>query len=133
MESKIYKISAYLVDVNGDYGEDYISWLLESYSDLTAKHLKIESADIGEWDDDNPLNYRNSDISECEKYFKNGETAHWEWYEHANDWNLGGYVCSNCHMKNDNLPGFNETRLDPYMFAGSHFCPCCGRRMVKEN
>lgn len=70
MESKIYKISAYLVDVNGDYGEDYISWLLQSYSDLTAKHLKIESADIGEWDDDHPLNYRNSDILECEKYFK---------------------------------------------------------------
>lgn len=73
MESKIYKISAYIVDVNGDYGEDYICWLLESYSDLTAKHLKIESADIGEWDDDHPLNYRNSDISECEKYFKNEE------------------------------------------------------------
>ena len=73
MESKIYKISTYLVDVNGDYGEDYIRWLLESYSDLTAKHLKIECADIGEWDDDHPLNYRNSDISECEKYFKEQE------------------------------------------------------------
>ena len=69
MESKIYKISGYIVDINDEYGEDYIRWLLESYSDLTAKHLKIESANIGEWDDDHPLNYRNSDISECEKYF----------------------------------------------------------------
>ena len=63
----------------------------------------------------------------------NEETAHWEWYEHAYDWNLGGYVCSNCHMKNDNLPSFSKDKLDPYMFAGSHFCPCCGKRMVKEN
>lgn len=59
--------------------------------------------------------------------------AHWEWYEHAYDWNLGGYVCSNCRMKNDNLPGFNKEKLDPYMFAGSKFCPCCGSHMVKEN
>ena len=54
-------------------------------------------------------------------------------YEQKVDWTIGGYVCSNCRVKNDNLPGYNDLgKLDPYMFAGSQFCPCCGRRMVKE-
>ena len=130
--AKIYKISGYIIDVNEDVNEDDLQWALERY-DFSIKHFKAEAADIGEWYDEHPLNYYKSDISECEKYFSNEKTAHWEWYEHAYDWNLGGYVCSNCHMKNDNLPGFNEDKLDPYMFAGSHFCPCCGRRMAKEN
>ena len=70
MESKIYKISAYILDIHGEYGEDYVRWLLKESSDLIAKHIKIESADIGEWYDEHPLNYCNSDISECKKYFK---------------------------------------------------------------
>lgn len=62
------------------------------------------------------------------------EYAHWEWYEHAYDWNLGGYVCSNCRAKNDNLPGLRDFGVnDPYLYVGSKFCPNCGRRMVKEN
>lgn len=128
----IYKISGYIVDINDDFNEDDLKWTLERY-DFSIKHFKAESADIGEWYDDHPLNYYKSDISECEKYFNNEETAHWEWYEHAYDWGLGGYVCSNCHMKNDNLPSFTKGKLDPYMFAGSRFCPCCDKRMIKEN
>ena len=132
MNSKIYKVTGYVVDFRGEYDEDYIKLLIDQSSDLFTKHFQVKSADIGEWYDEHPLNYRNSDVSKCEKYFSNEETAHWEWYEHANDWNLGGYVCSNCHMKNDNLPSFSQGKLDPYMFAGSKFCPCCGKRMVKE-
>ena len=33
------------------------------------KHLQIEECDIGEWDDENPLNDVDSPVSECEQYF----------------------------------------------------------------
>ena len=67
--AKIYKILGYIIDANDDYNESDLQWLLERY-DLSIKHFQVESADIGEWYDEIPLNYRNSDISECEKYFK---------------------------------------------------------------
>lgn len=69
--AKIYKISGYVIDVNDEWNENELRWLLERY-DVTIKHFKADEADIGEWHDDHPLNYYKSDISECEKYFKEG-------------------------------------------------------------
>ena len=66
--AKIYKISGYVIDVNDEWNENELRWLLER--DVTIKHFKAEDADIGEWYDENPLNYCNSPIEECEKYFK---------------------------------------------------------------
>ena len=37
---------------------------------MFSQQLHIESADIGEWDDDNPLNYENCDLACCTQYFK---------------------------------------------------------------
>lgn len=68
--AQIYKISGYLLDVNDDYNEGGIEVALTDGLDLFAQHLRIERADIGEWEDDNPLNYRNCDLAHCEKYFK---------------------------------------------------------------
>ena len=62
--AKIYKISGYVVDVHDECEDWYVKWLIERYSDLTVKHFKVESVDIGEWYDEHPLNYNNSDISE---------------------------------------------------------------------
>ena len=61
---------------------------------------------------------------------------HGEWiYDpNATDWGIGGYVCSECHTKNNNLP-CNEIK-NPLRFVGSNFCPHCGARMdggTKEN
>ena len=73
-------------------------------------------------------------VNDCEHLKIEGKmkTAHWEWYEHAYDWNIGGYVCSNCRAKNDNLPGQRDFGVnDPYLYVGSKFCPNCGRPMVK--
>ena len=70
MNSKIYKIQCYVVDIHGEYEENHVKFLIDQYSDLFAKHFKVESADIGEWHDEHPLNYINSPIEECEKYFK---------------------------------------------------------------
>ena len=53
----------------------------------------------------------------------------WVWDNNAHDWNLGAFVCSVCKCKNDNLP---DNRYNPYMFAGSHYCPNCGAKMDGE-
>ena len=66
--AKIYKISGYVIDVNDEWNENELRWLLEN--DVTIKHFKAEDVDIGEWYDEHPLNYCNSPIEECEKYFK---------------------------------------------------------------
>lgn len=67
--AKIYKFSGYIVDVNEEYNENELKYILEG-NDLTIRHFKYDSADIGEWQDDNPLNYYKCDVSEFEKYFE---------------------------------------------------------------
>lgn len=67
--AKIYKFSGYIIDVNDEYNESELKYILEG-NDISIRHFKLSSADIGEWDDDNPLNYLRCDISEFEKYFK---------------------------------------------------------------
>lgn len=56
--------------------------------------------------------------------------AYWEYDPNGNDWGLGAYLCSKCHVKNDNLPC--NQGIDPYMFAGSKFCPHCGSTMKRK-
>ena len=68
--AKIFKISGYFVDPNGDYSAEDLEIGLEDDFDMIAKHIKVEEKDIGEWDDDIPLNYCDSAEIECEKYFK---------------------------------------------------------------
>ena len=57
------------------------------------------------------------------------EIEYAEWYYDPNgmDWGLGAWLCSKCHTKNDNLGG--SKNINPYMFAGSKFCPQCGAVM----
>ena len=68
--AKIFKISGYLVDPIGDYPVDYLKRDIETSYDMIGQHVHVEEADIGEWDDESPLNYDNCDLAECEKYFK---------------------------------------------------------------
>lgn len=51
----------------------------------------------------------------------------WIYDPNAADWCIGGYVCSKCYAKNNNLP-CNEVK-NPLMFRGSNFCPHCGTKM----
>ena len=70
--AKIFKISAYIVDANDEFNtndrlEDHLIYCTQE--DMHLRHLKIESADIGEWDDDIDVNYLDCPKSEFEKYF----------------------------------------------------------------
>ena len=68
--AKIFKISGYLVDPVGDYQADYLRRDISASYDMISQHIHVEEADIGEWDDESPLDYDNCDLAECEKYFK---------------------------------------------------------------
>ena len=50
----------------------------------------------------------------------------WEYDENAVDFNIGGWRCSECGVRNNNLP---TDRLNPYLFQGSSYCPQCGAKM----
>ena len=68
--AKIFKIQGYFIDPNEDYTTEQLEVMLEEDYDVIAHHIKVEEQDIGEWEDDNPLNYGNCPECECEKYFK---------------------------------------------------------------
>lgn len=51
----------------------------------------------------------------------------WEYDENATDWGIGGYICSECKTKNNNLP-CNRVK-SVRMFSGAKFCPNCGAKM----
>lgn len=53
----------------------------------------------------------------------------WEWNENAMDWGLGGWVCSECRAKNDNIPA--KPDIHPSAWVGSQYCPHCGCKMDK--
>ena len=72
--AKIHKISGYLVDPNGAYGEKHFRKMLFNNTSLIGQQIHIESKDIGDWDDNNPLNYYNCDLAECEKHFPKDPT-----------------------------------------------------------
>ena len=57
------------------------------------------------------------------------EVKHGEWVYNPNgmDWGLGAWECSLCKCKNDNLGTSNK--INPYLFAGSRYCPHCGAKM----
>ena len=129
--AKIYKVTGYVVDFRDEYDEDYIQLLIEQSSDLFTRHFHVDSADIGEWYDEHPLNYCNSDISECEKYFSE-EYAHWDLYEEyygdtivSREWR-----CSNCGYATLRWSGMIENlRGEPYRKPHYKCCPNCMKKM----
>lgn len=60
---KAIKLTVLVLDFE-DYGEENAKDNIESMKYLMASVVDSESVDIGEWDDDHPLN--NSDTSEAE-------------------------------------------------------------------
>lgn len=68
--AQIFRISGYLIDTDGNYRKEEIGSVITRRLGLFSHQLHIESANIEEWNDDNPLNYENCDLSYCSQYFK---------------------------------------------------------------
>ena len=68
--AKIFKISGYFIDPNGDYIEGDILIDIKNSIDAISRHLVVEERDIGEWDDNSILNSYFVPKEKCEVYFK---------------------------------------------------------------
>lgn len=77
--AKLHKVQFYILDYNNNFrtlGD------LENYINCTIRyglpeHVHVTSTDIGEWDDDHPLNQVDCPESEYEKYFnENNDEIH---------------------------------------------------------
>lgn len=73
--ANIIKFSGYAIDSDGDYCKGDIMDIIERCTDMCVQHLHEECVNIGEWEDDSPLEYNNCDLAECEKYFKKEPTV----------------------------------------------------------
>lgn len=54
----------------------------------------------------------------------------WVYNKNATDWGIGGYVCSECQNKNNNLPCSRVKSVR--MFSGAKYFPECGAKMDAE-
>ena len=76
----------------------------------------------------------------CEK--EKNETSYWEYNPDSMDWNIGAWECAKCHCRNDMIPSkilhgkgkppITHEDINPLDWAGSKFCPNCGRKMVNK-
>lgn len=74
--ANIFKISGYIVDPEETYTADYIRDTIQidvCGSFMFDQHLHIEGRNIGDWNDELPINQENCDLYDCEKYFKGGD------------------------------------------------------------
>ena len=55
----------------------------------------------------------------------------WIYDCNATDWGIGGYICSRCKTKNNNLPCNRFKTVS--VFSGAKFCPNCGAKMDLED
>lgn len=69
--AQIFKISGYLIDINDSHTKDDVRLSITDKIDMFSQQLHIENTNIEDWDDDNPLNFENCDLSYCSQYFKN--------------------------------------------------------------
>ena len=60
------------------------------------------------------------------------KTGKWEWDHDGMDWNLGAWVCSNCHCKPETW-WEAQLKVHPLRCSGSHYCGNCGAKMTTAN
>ena len=71
--AQIFKISGYLIDINDSHTKDDVRLSITDKIDMFSQQLHIESTNSEDWDDDNPVNFENCDLSYCSQYFKNSK------------------------------------------------------------
>ena len=97
--------------------------LLNALRDLEKKYAKKEKAYIAERTAKEELQKK------CDAMTV--QQGHWVYDPNAIDWGMGGWVCNLCGNRNNNLPIMQQD-CNPYLYAGSQYCPACGAKMVKE-
>ena len=119
--AKIHKISGYVVDIDGIFEKHDLENDL-GVRDLLAHHLHVETADIGEWEDEHPLNFDDCDLAECEKWFSKEPEAypvkHGRWVKVADLCGIEILKCSVCGKERPRTPGA--------------YCCDCGAKMDGE-
>lgn len=83
----------------------------------------------------NAAGNRSIELDRLKDYIDNAETlevhqrihAHWVRNPNGNGYGIPAWTCSNCNCKNANIPAWH---VNPYLFAGSKFCPHCGAKMT---
>ena len=69
--AKIFKLSGYFVDTNGNYSTEAIYDLIfNGWAALELRHGHVEVEEIKDWENNHPLLNENCDLADCEKYFK---------------------------------------------------------------
>ena len=58
--------------------------------------------------------------------------GNWVYDPNAIDWGMGGWICNLCGNRNNNLPILQQD-CNPYLYAGSQYCPACGAKMDLED
>lgn len=66
--TKVYKIELFVVD-HANYGIDGTIEALENDEHLHTQVLTTQSVDVGDWDDQNPLNRRSTARAEIKRLF----------------------------------------------------------------
>lgn len=66
--SSIHKVTMYVVDVDDTFNKNELEYLFDR-TDWFMRYDEVESADVGEWEDDHPLNYRKCPLEVHESYF----------------------------------------------------------------
>lgn len=97
--------------------------LLNALHDLEKKYAEKEKAYIAERTAKEELQ-KKCDAMTAQK-------GHWVYNPNAIDWGMGGWICNLCGNRNNNLPIMQQD-CNPYLYAGSQYCPACGAKMVKE-
>lgn len=69
MKTKVYKVVLSIVD-HEDMSEESVIHLLENVRYLYPNVISLESREVEDWDDDHPLNKKDTHTQELERLFK---------------------------------------------------------------
>lgn len=127
---KAYKLTILVVDLE-EIGEENVKSAIENarYPNrcIAPDVMEIESSEIGEWDDDHPLNKRNTNKAEFERLFK--KTCEWSpesrevfaLHHEAYETGCRSVVLFDLGSQSDRL------------VRSFNFCPFCGGQIVRGN
>lgn len=84
---KAYKLEILVLDHEG-IGLDEIRSLIENAKYVYPSIIKVQEAEIGEWDDDHPLNSRETAQKACEELFpsEHPDKKRMDWLETQDCW-----------------------------------------------